>query len=263
MEKAIETLSPFVSYNDHQTFFTKIIEKKGDLSDIGENIDQVLNFYTTGNSQRKTWDEAEKISKYYRDNMILIPDLDQLSDSIKKIDGILSMSFPFEKMVDLSNLVNDSNAKLSSLEKKIKDEAKKVIEDNYKKILVEADEALKVKISNPSVKKELDDYIQNEKDLFENKIIPLVEDKNRIDSAKSKSYDEVKIFKEHLAEILSKDKVVGQEIHQRKVIQVSASDLIPVANKKITKQSEIDNILQRIKDYLSDLLADNDEIDIK
>ena len=263
VEKAIKTLRPFVSYNDHQTFFNKIIEKKDDLSDIGENIDQVLNFYTTGNSQKKTWDEAEKISKYYRDNVILIPDLDQLSDSIKNIDAILSMPFPFEKMVDLSNLVNDSNVKLSSLEKKIKDEAKKVIEDNYKKILVEADEALKVKISNPDVKKELDDYIQNEKDLFENTIIPLAEDKNRIDSAKSKSYDEVKIFKEHLAEILSKDKVEGQEIHQRKVVQVSASDLIPVANKKITKQSEIDNILQRIKDYLSDLLADNDEIDIK
>ena len=73
-----------------------------------------------------------------------------------------------------------------------------------------------------------------------------------------KAGQEVNTFRTELAKIIAKDDGVAPT----KKVNVKASNLIPVANRKITSKDDIDHLVENIKAYLEELLRDNEEVDI-
>ena len=264
VESTSNLFSGLVNTNDSSLLFTKIINNKDRLNDIGQDLDNILNFYEKGNRQRETWNQAEYLSKFYHDNMLMIDGLNVIADDINKINQILANPNPFNLLPKLSSLTITVKNQIDTLENERKEAARKVVKENYDKIQGEAQAALSHTFNDPDKKKELEEYIQEEKKLFDTTLIPFLDDTNRIDACKSKSFEEVETFRKHIAVILNSDQQAKTNNGtSKKVKTISMSDLVPVASKKIKSDGDIENILKYMKEYLQHLLADNDEIDIK
>ena len=81
---------------------------------------------------------------------------------------------------------------------------------------------------------------------------------DKISSSEMKAVQEVNTFRTELAKIIAAD----GGVKPLKKVNVKASNLIPVANRKITSKDDIDNLVENIKTHLESLLKDNEEVDI-
>lgn len=263
VESTSTLFNGLVNTTDSSSLFKKIIDNKDRLNEIGCDLDNILNFYEQGNRQRETWNQAENISKFYDDNMLLVDGLDCIADDTKQINEILVNPMPFNLLPKLSRLTIKVKNQIDSLENERKEAARKVIKENYKKIQDEASVAVDYKFNNPEKKEELEKYIQAEKSLFENQLLRWIDNSIKIDACKSKSFEEVDTFRKHIDEIIRSDQLADKASKGKKIKTITMSDLVPVASKRITCDEDIESILKHMKEYLEHLLIDNDEIDIK
>ena len=80
-------------------------------------------------------------------------------------------------------------------------------------------------------------------------------------SATSRARDEVNDFRTLLTRLLSED-VKGEDAPPVRQRRISASNLIPVANRTIKNTEDIESLLNNIKSTLEGLLDDSDEVNI-
>ena len=102
---------------------------------------------------------------------------------------------------------------------------------------------------------------ESEKTLYKN-LLGMLDTFDRISSAQMKAVQEVNTFRTELAKRIAKDNEGQENIQPVRKTNVKASNLIPVANRTIKNQDDVNHLLENIKNYLESLLKDNDEVNI-
>ena len=205
----------------------------------------------------KTWNAANDIYNYYRENQLFIPELEHMSDLIGEITDILGMDEPFNSIAKLGTLVQQANEIKNGLLGKKVEVAKKTINDSLELITKEYSEAMNKTYSKEETKELIETLYQSEKTLYSN-LLGMLDTFDKISSSEMKAVQEVNTFRTELTKIIAKDGGVAPT----KKVNVKASNLIPVANRKITSKDDIDHLVENIKTHLESLLKDNEEVDI-
>ena len=257
VEEMLSVFATITSSSDSETVFNKIISKENDLNRFGGKIDSIIAFYNQAGSQMKTWNAAKDIYSYYRENQLFIPELEDMSDLIGEITDILGMDEPFNSIAKLGTLVQQANEIKNGLLGKKVEIAKKTINDSLDLITKEYSEAMNKTYSKEETKESIETFYQSEKTLYSN-LLGMLDTFDKISSSEMKAVQEVNTFRTELAKIIAKDGGVAPT----KKVNVKASNLIPVANRKITSKDDIDHLVENIKIHLESLLKDNEEVDI-
>lgn len=260
VEEMLSTFATITSSSDSETVFNKIISKENDLIRFGGKIDSIIAFYNQAGSQMKTWQAAKDIYKYYHENQLFIPELEEMSDLITEIVNILDMDEPFNSIAKLGTLVQQANEIKNGLLGKKVELAKKAINDSLDLITKEYSEAMNKQYSKEETKESINQLYDSEKELYKN-LLGMLDTFDRISSAQIKAVQEVNTFRTELAKRISKDSE-GEVVTPVRKTNVKASNLIPVANRKIKTKDDVDHLLENIKNYLESLLKDNDEVNI-
>ena len=257
VEEMLSVFATITASSDSETVFNKIISKENDLNRFGGKIDSIIAFYNQAGSQMKTWNAAKDIYSYYRENQLFIPELEDMSDLIGEITDILGMDEPFNSIAKLGTLVQQANEIKNGLLGKKVEIAKKTINDSLDLITKEYSEAMNKTYSKEETKESIETVYQSEKTLYSN-LLGMLDTFDKISSSEMKAVQEVNTFRTELAKIIAKDGGVAPT----KKVNVKASNLIPVANRKITSKDDIDHLVENIKTHLESLLKDNEEVDI-
>lgn len=259
VDRMLSIFSTITSSSDSETVFDKIIAKEAELIDCGDKLDMVINFHSEGGSQIKTWNNTRSLCKYYHDNILFVPELGELSDIIRDIESILNMEEPFSMMPKLAQLVAAANEKQKNLLDVNAEAAKKAINKALDKITKEYNEAAVQSFKKEDTREKIENLYESEKSVF-NQLLGMFDSFERISSATSRANLEVDAFRNALTKIIREDGTEEEKPLRR--TSVRASNLIPVANRKITSRDDIEHLLENIKSQLEGLLDDNDEVDI-
>jgi hypothetical protein len=262
-EAMLSTFGYIIQTNDPDSIFKRIVEKESDLMSYGEKLDPIISFFNDNGPQMKTWQDALEITDFYLKNSLLMPELVQMEETIGNMNSILAMEWPFDSIQNLAKLVLDARAVESAIQAAIKKKAQDSIDASWAKIEKEAEEASKKEYQKDKTKKDIQSFYSDEASFFE-KLKGLLNDPEKVDSARVKASEEVGKFRDHLAALISADQANSGEkpVKQIKKKSVRSSDLIPVANRQIKSKEDIDELVQNIKESLDKYLDDNDEIDI-
>lgn len=263
VDQTMSTFSTITTSNDSETVFNKIINKENELVGIGGKIDSIITFYNESGSQMKTWKAATAIYSYYRENLLFIQELDEMTPIIQEINKIQGMEEPFNSIPKLAQLVADANAIKAKLLSKMVDNAKKTINDSLDLITKEYGEAISKEYKKPETKDKIETLYESEKGLYQS-LLKLLDSYERINSAKAKAVSEIDNFRKQISKYIFEDSEGENpnDVPTKKTASVRANNLIPVANRKITSKDDIEHLLSNIKSYLESLLDDNDEVDI-
>lgn len=129
VKSGLDTFKILKGEVDINALFDGFIEKKDELIQWKNDYRRVKSFFD-GN-QVKYFDEADTLSKRYKDNEVFISDCDkkdQLKSDVEKIDNILSMEIPYSDIKDLPMLIGNFNTLYGELVQ----EFKNGIESNVK-----------------------------------------------------------------------------------------------------------------------------------
>jgi len=260
VDKMLSIFSTITASTDSETVFDRIISKEADLIECGDKLDMVINFHSEGGSQLKTWKAAQEICKYYDENRLFVPELDEMSDVVNEIGNILRMEEPFNMMPKLAQLVAKANEIKTKLLGVMAEDGKKSINKSLDKITSEYNEAVSKNFQKADTRQRINELYEGEKEVFK-QLLSMLDSFERISSAKSRAHTEVEAFRNALVRIINEDNK-GEEVREVRRTSVRASNLIPVANRKIKSRDDIEHLLENIKSQLEGLLDDNDEVDI-
>ena len=171
--------------------------------------------------------------------------------------NILCMDEPFNSIAKLGSLVQQANEIKNNLIGKKVEIAKKTINDSLDLITKEYSEAMNKTYSKEETKESIETLYQSEKSLYSN-LLGMLDTFDKISSSEMKAVQEVNTFRTELSKIIAKDGGVTPT----KKVNVKASNLIPVANRQIKSQEDINHLVENIKNHLESLLKDNEEVDI-
>jgi hypothetical protein len=255
--------------SDTATIFGEIIARKDSLEDNADILEQLEAFYKEGSSQKKVYDDALEIVRWYDDNNSLFGGLEELAPVISEMSEILNMTVPFAKMTQLNNLVFQANeVKDKILETKFQNALRSINADRDE-IKKELDAAVSSDISEKKKTKIKDKYDEIER-TYTNWGNNLTKKTNNLDSYVVSSQKTVTGFKEFIQKVLVEAEAVpavGGEVTppvtpvlKRKTVRVV--DCVPTAKKKIKSQADIDSVVAYIKAELEKALHDSDEIDL-
>ena len=247
--------------HDAATVFDEVISRKDSLEDNADILEQLEAFYKEGSSQQKLYNEALEIVEWYDRNNTLFGGLDEIATIVAKMGSILNMAVPFSKMSELGDLVYQS--------KTVKD---KILEDKYQKainyinndkeqIKKEVDAALSLDISEKK-KDAIKDKFDKTEEIYARWISQLNKNTTNIDSYILSSNDQVTNFKRYINSILNQPEEgepAPVPIRRKNVLVI---ECVPTAKKKIKSKSDIDEVIEYIKDELLKALDGNDELDL-
>ena len=253
--------------NDSATIFNEIIARKDSLEENSEILEQLEAFYKEGSSQQKVYEDALEIAKWYDNNNSLFGGLEDLSDVIAQMNKILIMPIPFAKMAELGDLVFKANG--------VKDS---ILEDKYQKALmsIKADKAEIKKEFDASIcssvsdmkKQKIQDKFEEIEHTYESWNDSISKKTPNLDSYVLSSQSTVKRFKEFIQLVLSENDgktTPGGTVDSPDSIRVKSIrviDCVPIANKKIKTQDDIETVISYIKSELEKELNNNDELDL-
>lgn len=260
VEHAIPVFANITASNDAETIFQRIKDNESKLYEIGDKIDSVINFHNASGSQMKTWKDAQELVKYYDDNRMFVSGLQVMEEPVQNMYEILSMPEPFGSISKLSQLVVQAKDLRDQINEEIINDAKASIQVSLDEIKKEADAALKMSFRKDETEDRIRELLNDQEEVFDN-LFGFLTDANKCANAKDKAHSEVTNFKRALAIIINNDK--GDDTPDIRRKTVSAVDLVPVANRTIKSQSDIDTAVNSFRENLEKLLSNNDEVDIR
>lgn len=244
--------------SDTATIFTEIINRKDSLEENSSILEQLEAFYKDNSSQQKIYNDALIIVKWFDENNSLFGGLENLEDTISKMNEILRMPVPFSKMSDLSNLVVQANSVKTT-----------ILEDKYQKSLSSINndkEEIKKEyeaVTNSDVAEKKKVAIQDKYNEIENTYnnwnSSLSKDTPNLDSYVLTSKRTVDEYKKYIQEILAETDEQPTGIRRKSVRII---DCVPTAKKKIKTKEDIDAIVEYIREKLENELKKNDEINL-
>lgn len=255
--------SNIIASEDAESVFTKIVNYEEKLIRFGEYLDSIINFYKENSSQMKIWQNAVALVNYHDDNRMLIPEVSNMDQVVEKMHEILIKEYPFSDIPSLGSLVSEANSIKSSIVDARKDKARKDIEYSFDKIIHEKDEALKQHFNKPGTAEKIQETFDSEM-VLKSQLLASLDDESKIDTAATRAIQEFGLFRDFLSKVLQADipEKPAVPVKEKKKVIVRSKEMIPIASKKITNESEINDLVESIKTYLTTLLNENDEIDI-
>lgn len=249
----LREFSTIIKSDDSSYVFSQIIDKKTFLEDNSDYLDEIISFYQLGSAQLQNYNEASEIYKWYQQNRLL-EDLSEVDDFMEQIINILSDEHPFGKMVLLGQLVLKTKQVKDAMRKeKIQKATEKLVKD-LNTIRHEADQA-KSKLNDDDKNEHLDHKL-NELESKYDDLLKAINDSNNVDQFMTSSTNNLEGFRRFIQTLLVTNET------GRKTKHIKLSSLVPVANKKITSQEDINKVVSDIKLRLQEELNDTDEISI-
>lgn len=245
--------------NDTATIFNEIIKRKNNLEDNAETLEQLEAFYKDNSSQQRNYKDAIAMIDWYTQNYLL-QNLADMADVITKMNDIVSMEMPFQKMNELSNLVfQASGIKDKILEAKLNN-TKKTLERDRDTISKELSEAVNVNL-NDDQKNRLQEKADDLMNQYNSWLNSLTKKTTNMDSYITASNNSVRNFRSFITTVINEGNG-GTSVVTLRTKKVSVIDSIPVANKKVKTKEDVDRVVAAIKERLLKELDDNDELNL-
>ncbi|MBR4345194.1 MAG: BREX system P-loop protein BrxC [Lachnospiraceae bacterium] len=242
--------------SDMASIFNEVVNKKDNLEEKAETLEQLEAFYKEGSNQQKNYQDAKDICSWYDQNYSL-QNLSSMEDVVTKMNAIISLDMPFTKMNELANLVfQASTAKEKILEDKLA-ATKKLIEADRDAISRELTEVL-----GANLKEEQKEKIQEKADeLFEQYdgwLGSITSSSSNMDSYVTASAANLSGFKEFISSVMNE-----QEEKQIRIKRVRIIDCVPAASKKVTSEQDVEKVVNTLRKKLLEELKDNDEVNLE
>lgn len=239
--------------SDASTIFNEIIERRENLEEKAETLEQLESFYKDGSHQQKNYKDALKIIDWFNANCML-EDLSRLQPVVEDMSNIVSMEMPFKKMNELAELVfKASEIKERIIEDKYKDTVNRLNKD-LESIRTELQEA-----DLPHLTSEQKERLQEKANeifaQYDSWQSSLSKNTPNMDSYITASSNSVTNFRRFIGQVLSE----GASVPKRSK-RISVIDCIPVANKKISSAEDVEKVIEAIRRKLISELKDNDEL---
>lgn len=264
VKETFKMFSDIYNITDDNEFFNEIYDKKDNIKNDLDEIDQIKNFFKNKESNQKDlFDKARKLIDYYTDSEVYInmtAKNDKLTSDINEIKRILKMENPYSDIPKLKYLRENVNAILVTMY----DEVSKPIIDSANKILEY--------ISLQSEKYDLstEDFVKTNTNRCRETIYKLnntdklgeaYATKTIIENIKNE-FDKKLTEKltEQNEQIITKDE--ENEIEKGRKITLSPSMITTNKEYTIKTAEDVDNYLKDIKELLLNQLQ-NGEIIIK
>lgn len=246
--------------SDTLTVFNEIISRKDNLIDRAEALEQLESFYKVGSNQQQNYQDAVAIADWYRNNCML-NDLSNLEDVIVKINDILVLEMPFSRMTELANLVFRARDIKDAILKEKCNRTIKSLEQDRDAINKEMREALELKLSDDQKQriKEKADELNHTYEFWLGSLVPTT---SNMEAYITSSQTSLTRFKEFIARIIAEKNVGSDGAKPVRSKRVKVIECIPVANKKVKTQEDIEKVVKAIRDKLLSELTDNDEINL-
>ena len=241
---------------DNNSLFNEIISRKQSLEDHVEILEQLEAFYKEGSSQQKSFQDALDIIDWYTKNQMFV-DLSRLDETINKMNEIVKLDMPFTRMNELNNLVfKSAEIKDAILEDKYK-ETKRKLEADRNTINKEHAEASMLDLTDDQ-KYELQSKADAIAQQYDSWLGSLHKNSSNMDSYISSSSKTVENFRKFIAQLMS----AGGGATPPRSKSVSVINCIPIANKKIRNEADIDKVVSEIRNKLLSELKDTDELNL-
>ena len=183
-------------------------------------------------------------------------DLSKLQDVISEMGQIVAMEIPFSKMSDLANLVFKAGEIKQAILSEKYENTKRKLEKDLSKINQEMQEALSqdlVEEKKKQIQERGEALAHGYEDWF-NSLSPMSQN---MDSYITSSESAVKKYREFIAQML-----VSTADVQLKRKSVRMIEYVPIANKKVRDESDVNKVVDAIRNKLLADLKDCDEIDL-
>ena len=103
IQQGEKLLQPLLAINDSFEFFEAFIKAKADLADLGEDMQELVGFYTT---QRPTWDKLLSLmSGPFRDNRDVLLLDDAAGKALRRLEEILKSPRPYGWIQEIEPLI--------------------------------------------------------------------------------------------------------------------------------------------------------------
>ncbi len=246
-------LSAIIRNDDAVYIFDQIIDKKDFLVENADYLDKVLSFYQDNSAQLQNYNDANEVFSWYQQNQLL-EDLSGVEGVIEKINSILSKEEPFDDMVKLGQLVIEAKREKESIRQEKINRVSQSLKNDLQHIKHEAVEAINKlndveKINHLNAK--VDEFDARYSDWFKS-----LDKAENLEQYIVSSNSNVEGFKRFILSLLVKTDP------EKRVKRLRLSELIPVANKRILTEQDIDRVMGYIKKRLLAELEDTDEISI-
>jgi hypothetical protein len=246
-------LSTIIKSDDSEYIFSQLITKKDSLEENSDYLDEIISFYQHGSAQLKNYVEAEEMYLWYQNNRML-EDLTQVDELMNQMIMILSDENPFGKMVVLGQLVVQAKQIKDRIRLEKINKTLEVLNKDLNLIRQESTEA-KAKLQDQDKLHILEDTINDIENKYNN-LFNSIQTATNLDQYITSSTNNVEGFKRFVKSLFI------EQIPGKKTKAIKLSNLIPIANKKITSKEDIEKIVSTIKSRLIDELTDTDEINI-
>jgi hypothetical protein len=246
-------LATIIKNDDASYVFSQITAKKNFLEENADHLDEILSFYQQGSAQLKNYNEASEIYTWYQQNRIL-ENLTDVDDFMERIMNILSDDHPFGKMVELGQLVLKVKQIKDTMHQEKVSKATEKLEKDLNLIRNEAEQA-KAKITD-SIKIEQLETTLSELENKYNDLLSSIKEARNLDQYMTSSTSNLEGFRRLIQSLVVKNDP------DKKTKHIRLSSLVPIANKKITNQEDINKVVTDIKERLEEELKDTDEISI-
>ena len=236
--------------SDNVALLKKLLAKQDDLRNITEDMEDIETFFR---SQRDIYDSAQKLYVSLQNELDYFASIQNTHEKIIEIAAILAMRKPYNRIKDLSELMQSIKVAYESLLKQKKEEVLGIIQQCMGDIHTLAGAGNKAKDEVNQSDERFTDYKQRT-----NKATSLT----MLDAMVTQMLN----YKDHVCRrmeaIISVEAPVksGETLQKLRISQVRRYEIFPT--KRLTTQAEVDTYLESIRKKLIKILEANDGIQI-
>ncbi len=240
----------FSQRSDNVALLKKLLVKQDDLRDITDDMEDIETFFR---SQRDIFDSAQKLYASLQNELDYFASIQSTNEKIREVAAIIAMKKPYNRIKDLSELMQSIKVAYESLLKQKKDEVLGIIQQCMGDIHTLAGAGNKVKNEVNQSDERFVDYKQRT-----NKATSLT----MLDAMVTQMLN----YKDHICRrmeaMISVEAPVkpGETLQKLRISQVRRYEIFPT--KRLTTQAEVDTYLESIRKKLIEILQANDGIQI-
>ncbi|HCT36708.1 MAG TPA: BREX system P-loop protein BrxC [Firmicutes bacterium] len=236
--------------NDNVALLKRLLAKQDDLLDCTEDMRDIETFFR---SQRVIFDAARELQRNLQDEQDYFATDPDTGSKISEVATILSMPKPYDRIKDLSDLMQSIKSAYGVLLEQKQDEVRGVI------TLCMGDvHTLAGSLANDEVRKSDDRFLEYRKKVTDATSLTMLD----------AMITQLQNYKEQVCrriEFMLQDKPApydtnGGQPKPQKIVQVRRYDLLAV--KRLTSREEVDSYLETIRSKLYDTLEESDAIQI-
>ena len=250
-----QDFSAILKSGDSLTIFNEIINRADSLGDYAETLEQLEGFYKDGSHQQKNYQDALEIIEWYISNR-MFENLSRLDTVIEKMQAIVDMEMPFQKMNELADLVFTANELRDQVLQDKYDGTVRCLKQDRELIERELQGVLDMALTDEQLSriKEKADELANQ---YTEWLSSLSKNTPNMDACITASSNSVSDFRKFILSVMSE----GAPVPVRSK-RVSIIECVPTARKKVTSADDVEKVLDAIRTKLLAELKNNDEVNL-